>query len=263
MKRMNLGVYVVFWYFYLFTLPLSLKSGLGIWFREICKQEGIDDEEKIRTWHYFSLLLAKWYFCVYLFFMCITSFGMLYWITDKYSSYGIIQSGLVVPIWLLLTGIIIRKVYYFLGNKSSVYIWLDKSFDEKQMSVYWIVVPIISALVYLMYDFNLVLMVIAIILGKYIWLDTVLNVKKVKSKVKECIQEDRDSLEILGLFAIRAVGGGASYAIYYHFFIKKGITDAMLFIFYSVIMCIIISLVVDHVILRIHAKRKQEEKGGE
>lgn len=251
---MGLFVYVCFWYFYLIPMPSSLKAGFSIMYRGFFRQKDVSDEEKLAVWKRSSLILAKWNFCVYLFFMCITSFGMLYWITNKYSSYGIVQSGLIVPIWLFLSGIIIRKIYYFLGQKSSIYIWIDKSFDEKQMNVYWIMIPIISSLVYSMYNFNLVLMIIAIIIGKYLWLDTIIDMRKVKCKVRELIAENKDSIEIIFLFALHAVGGGLSFLFYQIFLYEKGFESIFFFLPYTMFMCMIISLGIDHAVLKYYEK---------
>lgn len=254
---MSLLVYVCFWYIYLINMPLSLRKGFNIMYREFFSRKDVSDEEKLAIWEQNSLILAKWSFCVYLFFMCITSFGMLYWITDKYSSYRIVQSGLIVPIWLFLSGIIIRKIYYLLGRVLSVYIWIDKSFDKKLMAVYWIMIPIISSLVYLMYNLNLVLMIIAIIIGKYLWLDTIIDMREIEHKVKAFIAGNKDSLEIIFLFALHAVGGGISFLLYQFFLFEKGFTSTFLFLPYAMIMCMIISLCIDHMLLKYYEKKEK------
>ncbi|MCM1236584.1 MAG: hypothetical protein NC489_41425 [Ruminococcus flavefaciens] len=251
---MGLLIYVCFWYIYLIFMTLYLKLGLSIIYREFFSRKDVSDEEKQAVWEKNSLILAKWNFCVYLFFMCITSFGMLYWITNKYGSYRIVQSGLIVPIWLFLSGILIRKIYFFLGRKSSVYIWIDKSFDEKQMKIYWIMIPVISSLVYLMYNFNLVLMIIAIIIGKYLWLDTIIDMREIKHKIKALIVENKDSLEIIFLFALYAIGGGISFLLYRLFLFEKGYTSVLLFLPYTIIMCMIISLGIAYVLLKYYEK---------
>lgn len=254
---MSLLIYIGFWYFYLINFMPALKSGFGFLYREFFRQKDVSDEEKLAMWKRNSMILAKWNFCVYLFFMCITSFGMLYWIINKYSSCEIVQSGLIVPIWLFLSGIIIRKIYYFWGRKSSIYIWIDKSFDEKQMAVYWITIPIISSFVYSMYNFNLVLMIIAIIIGKYLWLDTIIDMGEIKHNVKILIEEEKDSLELIFLFAVRAVGGGIAFWIYQVFLFKKGFTSLLFFLPYTMFMCMLISLAIDHVVLKYYEKKQR------
>lgn len=246
---MGLLVYACFFYFYLIPLILTLKSGLNSMRQAFDMQKDISDEEKTDVRKHYSLILAQWTFCIYLFIMCIASFGLLHWITNKYSHYAIIQSGLIVPIWLFLSGIIIRKFYYFLGQKLWTLVWTDESFDEKQMAVYWIMIPIISSLVYSLYNFNLALMVIAIVIGKFLWLDTIFNMKEIKTKIRSLIVENKNSLEVIYTFAIHAFEGSLSFLVY-QFLYKMGFTSLKFFLIYVMISSMSLSLIVDHVILK-------------
>lgn len=246
---MGLLVYACFYYFYLIPLIFALKSGFSSMRRAFDMQKDLSDEEKADVRKRHSLILAQWTFCVYLFIMCIASFGLLHWITNKFSYFAIIQSGLIVPIWLFLSGIIIRKFYYFLGQKLWFLVWIDESFDEKQMEVYWIMIPIISSLVYSLYNFNLALMVIAIVIGKFLWLDTICDMKEIKSKIKSLIVENKDSLEVIYIFAIHAVEGGLSFFVY-RFLYKMGFTSPMFFLIYIILSSLSLSLIVDLVMLK-------------
>lgn len=115
-----------------------------------------------------SLEVSSWDFCARLFLICLISFRLLYFITDKYSSHIAVQSGILIPFWLFITGSFVRLLYYIFGSTRH---WKHyKMLTEEQKQIFWIIVPIIVSIVY-SYDKNISLMIIAIIIGKFMWLD--------------------------------------------------------------------------------------------
>lgn len=131
---------------------------------------------------YMSLEISSWDFCLCLFIVCIFSFEGLYYITNKYSNNIIIQTGIIIPFWLFLSGNIARIIYYYIGSNKK---WKHyKLINEEQKQIFWIIVPIMINFIYLFNNIKLALMITAILIGKFVWLDFSIN-----NEIKECINQ--------------------------------------------------------------------------
>lgn len=191
---MELNIYIYNWIFYI----VIIRSILRVTFRHmysISRRNKNSNYTKIITFE-----STGYDFSMRIFTICIISFGILYFITNKYSDYSYIQSGLLVPFWLLITGILIRVIYHFV--KLSFYGKNNKVLSEDEMKIYWIIIPIMVNIVYLSYNFNLSLMITAIIIGKFLWLDTTIKPKEAKKAIIEYLHKNKQSIYVIIGFAM-------------------------------------------------------------
>lgn len=80
--------------------------------------------------------------------------------------------------------------------------------DEKQKNIFWFIISIIIILVYLPYNFELSLMITAIIIGKFIWLDFAIKLKDIKKSIRQYTETNK-ILIIIGLkFLIMSLSSG-------------------------------------------------------
>lgn len=158
--------YTLFWLFYI-SIIQRLPRYLVQHILKTRKKEKILTSKK--GFNNMSLEISSWDFCTRMFLICLVSFRLLYYITNKYSSYIIVQSGILIPLWLFITGSLVRLIYYFFVSRQHWKHYLMLTEEQKQ--IYWITVPVIVSIVFLYYDKNLSLMIIAILLGKFMWLD--------------------------------------------------------------------------------------------
>lgn len=190
---MKLELYICNWIFYI----IIIRGILRVTFRRmysISKRNKDINYVKIVTFE-----STGYDFSMRLFTICIISFGLLYFITNNYSN-NIIGSGVLVPIWLLLTGILARLMYRFV--KLSYYGKYNKELTENEMKIYWIIIPILVNIVYLSYNFSLSLMITGIIIGKFLWLDTTIKLNEVKHIIVEYLNKNKQSIYVIIGFAM-------------------------------------------------------------
>lgn len=163
---MIFDTYTCFWLIYISIIQLFPRYLV----QSILKAR---EREKIVTskegFNNMSLEISSWDFCTRLFLICLISFRLLYYVTNKFNNHIIIQSGILIPFWLFITGNIVRFIYYIWGSRRH---WKHyKILAEEQKQIFWVAVPIIVSIVFLYYDKNLSLMIISILIGKFMWLD--------------------------------------------------------------------------------------------
>lgn len=151
-----------------------------------------------------SLEISSWDFCLCLFIGCVFSFELLYFITNRYNNNVIIQTGLLIPFWLFLTGNVVRKMYFYCGltKKWKYY----KLINEEQKQIFWIIVPLMVNFVYLFSNIKLALMITAILIGKFVWLDFSIN-KETKECVNHFIFRNEKIVRIAIKFIIYIISG--------------------------------------------------------
>lgn len=200
---MNIFIYALIWSLIVGTIQAYPRRKT---FKKLLKAnyygEKISNQE-IKT---MSLEISSWDFSIILFICCAISFSLLFIVTNKFSDSIIIKSGILIPFWIGITGIIARHFYfsYEITRK-----WKYTSLlDEKQKNIFWIIIPIIIILVYLPYNFELSLMITAIIIGKFIWLDFAIKLKDIKKSIRQYTETNK-ILIIIGLkFLIMSLSSG-------------------------------------------------------
>lgn len=186
---MELKTYIYNWILYI----VIIRSMLRYTFRRMYSAS-----KRNKNYNYLKIVTFEstgYDFSMRIFTICIISFGTLYFITNKYNNNIVIQSGILVPVWLFITGILIRIIYHFV--KLSHYGKSNKVLTEEEMQIYWITIPILVNIVYLSYNFSLALMITAIIIGKFLWLDTAINPNKVKLTITEYLKRNKQSIYVL------------------------------------------------------------------
>lgn len=199
--QMIFDKYTLFWLFYVSVIQLIPRYIVHIVLKSREKEKIITPQEGFDN---MSLEISSWDFCARLFFICLVSFRLLYLITDKYSDYIIIKSRMLIPLWLFITGSFVRFLYYIWGSKRH---WKHyKMLTEEQKQIFWVAVPIIVSIVFLYYDKNLSLMIIAILIGKFMWLDFALRPKLISDIIK-FIQNNSRILAIARDFGVFVLFG--------------------------------------------------------
>lgn len=109
-----------------------------------------------------------------------------------------VSSGLFTVIWLMITGIIIKSVYYFATHKIKVLKFdYDKYFQDKVF--FWITCPMLYGILFNLYDHTIFFTIFAIVLGKYIWMDSfrLISLSNIKIKVKELWKNSKSDCLLL------------------------------------------------------------------
>lgn len=129
------------------------------------------------------------------------SFSLYLVINTRFSDYKIISSGLFTVIWLLFTGMIIKSMYYVLTqkNKALNVLSYDKYYQDKEF--FWTMCPLLFGLFFSIYDFQVFLSILALVLGKYWWMDSLLLSSFSKDKLVRFWSRNKNNFLLLGIQA--------------------------------------------------------------
>ena len=130
-------------------------------------------------------------------------FPLSFWVYVKITTYFgntlFISSGLFTIIWLMITGILIKLVYYFVTHniKALKVFDYDKYFQNKEL--FWVMCPILYGILFSLYDSTMFPIILAIVLGKYIWMDSfeVISLSDIKIKVMEFCKDSKSDILLL------------------------------------------------------------------
>ncbi len=127
------------------------------------------------------------------------SFGGYLKVIERFSNALLISSGLFTVIWLLITGIFIKLFYNIMTRITYKKIELDcnKYFQNKEFL--WIMCPILYGILFSIYTDKVFLVILAIVLGKYIWMDSaqLISVADMKRKGIELFNKIKIDLLLL------------------------------------------------------------------
>lgn len=177
--------------FFCHTAIITAKSA-GI----LSSQMHLTEEEQERLFiNYFAKILFQT--------VMMTIFPISFWfyITINTCSDNslFISSGLFTVVWLMITGILIKLVYYFVTHNIKVLkvFDYDKFFQNKEF--FWVMCPILYGILFSLYDCTMFFIIFAIVLGKYIWLDSfrVISLSDIKIKVIEFSKKIKVDLLLL------------------------------------------------------------------
>lgn len=114
----------------------------------------------------FNSLITFYLISIVLIAISITGY---YELSKNYSENDIISSGLILPLWLVITGLLIRGIYNFtrfiVKNK-----FTDLTNEDKKSIL--LASSLLFSLAMLSIDLKLFYVVLAIIIGKFLWMDT-------------------------------------------------------------------------------------------
>lgn len=195
-----------FWFFYAQLLRGALYFGFSIQLNAILhyvnhKDIEVEDAQPMIKQRFFLLDCYDIYLCS--FSVCVGSFGALYYIADRYGEYAIIQSGFIIPFWLFATGRIIRCVYRLICQRKRY-----RLLSEHQIRLYLIVAPAICVIIYVMYNWQVSLMIISILIGKFLWIDSDFNINEIKKSVCCIMSDNKSVIESMYIFALYSILGG-------------------------------------------------------
>lgn len=111
----------------------------------------------------------------------------------------IVSSGLLTLLWLMATGIVIRMFFYMLTSKIKVFnvFAFDSFVTDKEF--YWVMCPLLYGALFSIFDRSVFAAILAIVLGKYIWMDFVriTSLSEMKLKVISLFRKHRVDFHIL------------------------------------------------------------------
>lgn len=110
-----------------------------------------------------------------------------------------VSSGLFTVVWLIIAGILIKLVYYFATHKIKSFkvFDYDKYFQDKEL--FWIMCPMLYGILFAFYDYKIFFTILAIVLGKYIWMDSFqfISLPNIKIKVMEFLKKSKSNIHLL------------------------------------------------------------------
>lgn len=167
-----IGAFVFFCNISIITIKVTEK---------LSSQMYLKDKEKERLFtNYFARILFQT--------VMMAIFPVSFWGYDLICTYYkeslIVSSGLFTVIWLVITGILIKAVYYFITQKiKAIKVFdCDKFFENKEF--FWIMCPLLYGVLFSLYDKTIFVTVLAIVLGKYIWMDSIQMISPLDIKIK-------------------------------------------------------------------------------
>lgn len=127
-------------------------------------------------------------------------FSVYIMVNENISNNIFISSGLFTVVWLLIAGIIIKRSYRLVIYKIKEKLGydFDRSFCNKE--VFWVMCTLLYGILFGLYDWKIFLIILSIVLGKYIWMDSiqVVSVLDVKKKVIKLFETTRIEFLLLG-----------------------------------------------------------------
>lgn len=208
-------LFFVYWNIFILFIQNIITKGYGIFIDKFQQQTDIDDQNKQTFLKNLAYSEAVFDFCTILLFSCLNSFGLLHIISKIFEDYVIIQSGILIPFWLLITGGLIRTCY-------KKFPWIHFNFiNGHELEPYWIFIPILCSALYILYDYKLTIMIIAIIIGIFIWLDSEIRFKNLKSNAKKKIIANKNVVKIMLVYTYIIVLGGLAFLITYFLYLNK------------------------------------------
>ncbi|MBP3476069.1 MAG: hypothetical protein J6K48_07090 [Lachnospiraceae bacterium] len=127
------------------------------------------------------------------------SFAFYITINTFFSDILFVDSGLFTVIWLISTGILIKFVYHFATHniKALKVFDYDKYFKDKEF--FWITCPMLYGILFNLYDHTIFFTILAIVLGKYIWMDSfrLIPLSNIKIKVKNFFKKSKSNIHLL------------------------------------------------------------------
>lgn len=155
----------------------------------------IEEEQQQLFINYFSKILFQTVMMAVL----PISFGFYITINTYFGNVLFVTSGLFTVLWLVITGILIKLVYYFATHKIkalNVFDY-DKYFQDKEF--FWIMCPILYGILFSFYDHTIFFTIFAIVLGKYLWMDSVqpIFLSNIKIKVIEFLKKSKSNILLL------------------------------------------------------------------
>lgn len=167
----------------------------------LSSQMHLIEEEKNQLFiNYFAKILFQT--------VMMTVFPVSFWlyilISTCFPDILFVSSGLFTVIWLMITGILIKLVYYLVTH----YVGALKVFDYdnffQNKEIFWVMCPMLYGILFNLYDNTMFFIILAIVLGKYIWMDSfqVVLLSDIKIKVKEFFNNSKSDILLLFCQAI-------------------------------------------------------------
>lgn len=91
-----------------------------------------------------------------------------YLLVNKLSNNVLISTGILLALWLLLSGYVLRRILMFLTRS----FYKECELTHEDMLLIILVVTVLCGLVSIQYSLEFSLMIFAIFLGRFVWLDT-------------------------------------------------------------------------------------------
>ena len=190
-------LYFIFFYsigailFFCHTATITLKNA-----QRFSSQMHFTEEETERL---FINYFAKTLFQTVMMILLPISFGFYSTINTFFGDRLFVLSGLFMIVWLLITGALIKFVYYLLTHKIKVLkvFNCDKYFQDKEF--FWIMCPMLYGILFTLYDHTMFITILAIVLGKYIWMDSfrIISLSNIKIKVENFLKKSKPSILLL------------------------------------------------------------------
>ena len=163
---------VSFVYFYLlgtFIYFIHMSLVIAISTKEITHSLKLNEEEGEQL---FTSYFARVLFQSIIMAVFPILFGLYIKINTYFSNTLLVSSGLFSILWMLATGATIRGGYYFATHKINTFKIFNYDIHFKDKEFFWIVCPLLYGILFSLYDYKIFFTIFAIVLGKYIWMDS-------------------------------------------------------------------------------------------
>lgn len=155
----------------------------------------VEEEQKELFLNYFAKILFQTVM------MTVFPISVAFYITINtfFRNTLFVDSGLFTVLWLIITGILIKFVYHFATHniKALKVFDYDKYFNNKEF--FWITCPMLYGILFNLYDHTIFFTILAIVLGKYIWMDSFryISFSNLKIKVKKFMLKSKSNILLL------------------------------------------------------------------
>lgn len=169
------------------AISLGITVAVGKQILHIYIEEGLDTQLFDSR---LALCLSKILFHFSMMLIFPLSLEVYLWLSNRFQTLPLVQSGMFTVIWLVLSGMLVTTLYYFITHRKSTIGTYNIVRDTKQFEFLWVMCPIVIGYLFSTIidspnmDEKLFSTVLAIVLGKYIWMDfltfNIFEITKVK-----------------------------------------------------------------------------------
>lgn len=128
-------------------------------------------------------------------------FAIYIYLNTHYSENLFITSGLFTVVWLYITGMIVKLIYSLITKSVKIIKDYDYELYFQNKDLFWSICPLLYGVLFSLYDFKIFFTIFAIVLGKYIWLDTFKKESKTTMRMKLKVLRDNYKIDLILLFA--------------------------------------------------------------
>lgn len=152
-------------YFWIIVMSISFIA-CGLLLQAVCnpRLEEISTRQEIDQ---VAKMIPKLFFTSIVMSGVVIVFCLIFYINNLFGNLLLIKTGVHIPLILWLSGNIIRAFYKQCMKERKL-----RELSDEEMFYYLIMIPVLCDICMVIYNHELALIILGIIIGKFLWIDT-------------------------------------------------------------------------------------------